>query len=102
MKKEIFIVKASGGCYPERSDIFLSSRIEFAVTNDREVVREFIFKGLYEHERPYLERKVQDFLDGKRKYVHVLSENKALVWCEVQKNAMLQVYEIVKTIKEGE
>ena len=100
MKKEIFIVRAGSGTV-DRTDIFLSSKVEFAATNDHEVVREFIFKGLYEHERPYLERKVQDFLDGKRKYVHVLSEGKALVRCEVQKNAMLQVYEIIKTIEEG-
>ena len=100
MKKEIFIVKAGSGT-TDQDDIFMSSKIEFAATSDFETVREFYLKGLLPTEAEFEAIRVEQFLKNERAYLHLAYERKFVVRCKVQSNEMLQMYEIVKTIKEG-
>ena len=98
--KEIYIAKAGKGL-TERTDILRSSKIEFAKVIDHELVREFIFNGLNNMDREFFQHRVEEFLKGSIDYVSDTVNKKFIVRCEEQHNEMLQIYEMVRTIKEG-
>jgi len=75
--------------------------IEYTVAITPDDAREFAGYGEHPDDLALVLKKVDEFLAGDRKYFQSNFPNKYAVKCEVQRNAMLQIYEIVRTMKEG-
>ena len=95
--ENIFIVKAVTA---EKNGKRVST-IQYSSEVDHQEVREFFLRGEHVDDTKYITDRVDEFLAGERKDCYIAGAAKYAVRCEVQRNEMLQIYEIVKTIKES-
>lgn len=97
---KLFVVKTGSSTSDHEGQTIKSDRIDFTSIVDHKVIRDFAMIGLDDLAREYYLPRVEAVLDGKKTSIQI-NDNKFIVRCELCSNSMLQIYEIVKTIKES-
>ena len=96
--EKIFIVRTGVGHSSTPNGMEETTKIEFLVAEDWNVVREFFFVGMSDGEVDEVYPRIQRFLDGGVDAFQLAGTDKYAVRCEEQAYPLAQMLSIINTI----